>query len=169
MNGEILYRETPYLRMFPAAPEVFVNRVEEHAEFLLPVATRLPKQLSDGWDGQIHLVLPIEPCGVMANSERNRPPTTIIYAGEIGSGIEWWARNANSRATFSISIGPTSPPIAHCRNGTNKKRTSSNLTIWRHDNNSSDTQSSSRSMVGCVNRQRSGPGRKKMMNPCVPR
>lgn len=63
MNGKTLYRETSYLRAFPDAADVFASRVKKHAEYLLPVATLSLKRLSRMWDGVIHFVLPIEPCG----------------------------------------------------------------------------------------------------------
>ena len=63
MNGKTLYQETSYFRMFPDASDVFATRVKAHAQYLLPVATLQARQLSRRWEGEIHLVMPIEPCG----------------------------------------------------------------------------------------------------------
>jgi hypothetical protein len=63
MNGKTLYRETTYLRMFPDPSDVFANRVKKHSTFLLPVATVALRYLSRKWEGNIHFVMPIEPCG----------------------------------------------------------------------------------------------------------
>jgi hypothetical protein len=59
--GERLYRDTPYFQAFPDPVSVFASRVEEHAEYLLPLATLSLSHLSDEWQGKIHFVAPIEP------------------------------------------------------------------------------------------------------------
>jgi hypothetical protein len=71
-NGETLYFGAEYFRPFPDPDDVFANRVEEHYEYLLPLATLDLSHLSPEWSGDIHFVLPIEPLDgcVGDNTER---------------------------------------------------------------------------------------------------
>ena len=62
MTGETLYTATDYFRPFPEAEDVFAEDVEEHARYLLPLASVNLAHLRPGWTGWIHLIAPIEPC-----------------------------------------------------------------------------------------------------------
>ena len=63
MNGETLYAATDYFRPFPDADEVFSRDIDEHALYLLPVATVSLSHVSTGWTGNAHFIIPIEPVG----------------------------------------------------------------------------------------------------------
>ena len=68
MNGETLYTATDYFRPFPAAEDVFSRNIDEHAEYLLPVASVSLSHLALDWTGSIHFIIPIEPvggCGIL--------------------------------------------------------------------------------------------------------
>src|SRR5262245_39698952 len=72
-NGVTLYRATAFFQPFPDARCVFANRVEEHSQFLLPLATLSLSYLSPNWGGDIHFIMPIEPCpGRGVVGERSR-------------------------------------------------------------------------------------------------
>ena len=61
MNGETLFQQTGYFHPFPDARDVFASRVQEHAEYLLPLASVELSHLAHQWNGRIHFVAPIEP------------------------------------------------------------------------------------------------------------
>ena len=63
MNGETLYGATDYFRPFPDAADVFSRAVDEHAEYLLPVASVSLSHLSPDWAGKVHFIIPVEPVG----------------------------------------------------------------------------------------------------------
>jgi len=89
MDGKSLYRETPYFRAFPDPTDVFANRVKKHSSFLLPVATLSLKHLSRKWDGNIHFVMPIEPCGGygLPGEDTNRYHNFLCRPNWIGYGL----------------------------------------------------------------------------------
>jgi hypothetical protein len=60
-EGETLRRQTEYFRPFPDTQDVFTDRVDEHCEYLLPLATVSLNRLSPEWSGEVHFVMPIEP------------------------------------------------------------------------------------------------------------
>lgn len=61
MEGETLFEATSYYRPFPDPADVFLNRIDEHSEYLLPVGTLSLHHLSPDWSGDIHFIIPIEP------------------------------------------------------------------------------------------------------------
>jgi hypothetical protein len=61
VTGERLYTATDYFIPFPQPEDVFATRVDEHAEYLLPLASVNLRHLSPDWKGWIHFVTPIEP------------------------------------------------------------------------------------------------------------
>lgn len=63
MSGETLYVATDYFRPFPDAADVFSRDVDEHAEYLLPVASVSLSHLSPDWAGNVHFIIPVEPVG----------------------------------------------------------------------------------------------------------
>jgi len=63
MNGVSLRGATDYYQPFPDPGGVFASKVEEHAEYLLPVGTLSLSRLSPDWSGDIHFLLPVEPLG----------------------------------------------------------------------------------------------------------
>jgi hypothetical protein len=60
-EGETLRYETNYFRVFPNPSDVFANHIEQHGEFLLPIAMISLKHLSPDWKGDIPIAMPIEP------------------------------------------------------------------------------------------------------------
>lgn len=63
MNGDTVYVATDYCRPFPRPEDVFSKDVDEHSEFLLPVATVSQQRLDPNREGVIHFIIPIEPVG----------------------------------------------------------------------------------------------------------
>ncbi|QDT77478.1 hypothetical protein Mal35_09040 [Gimesia maris] len=63
MCGVSLRGATDYYQPFPDPESVFASKVEEHAEYLLPVGTLSLSRLSPDWSGNIHFLLPVEPLG----------------------------------------------------------------------------------------------------------
>ena len=61
MDCEALYAATKFFHPFPNPESVFANRVDEHAQYLLPIATVALGHLRPEWSGEIHFVVPIEP------------------------------------------------------------------------------------------------------------
>lgn len=61
MDSEPIYAEENGIRMFPEAKDVFSRDVEEHAEYLLPVASVSLDRLFPDAVGRIHFIIPIEP------------------------------------------------------------------------------------------------------------
>lgn len=61
MNGETLFLETDYFKAFPTSDEVFARDVDQHAEYLLPLASVSLSHIHADWAGAIHFILPFEP------------------------------------------------------------------------------------------------------------
>ena len=61
MNGETLVESTDYFQPFPRPEDVFASHVEEHVEYLLPLASVTLSHICPDWSGKAHFVLPIEP------------------------------------------------------------------------------------------------------------
>ena len=49
------------IRLFPEAEEVFLDNVDEHRKYLLPLATIDLSEIDSSWSGPLHFVQPIEP------------------------------------------------------------------------------------------------------------
>ncbi len=74
MNGETLYAATDYFQPFPDPQDVFARDVDEHSDYLLPVATLSLNHISPDWTGKVHFNLPIEPvAGYGVPGEESNP------------------------------------------------------------------------------------------------
>ncbi len=60
-EGQTLRRATEYFQAFPSAEEVFANRLEEHSEYLLPIAIVDLDRIIPGAHGKLPIAMPIEP------------------------------------------------------------------------------------------------------------
>lgn len=49
------------MKLFPEPSDVFSSKIDEHREFLLPLATLDLSMINKSWSGDIHFVQPIEP------------------------------------------------------------------------------------------------------------
>ena len=63
MSGESLYTGANYFQTFPNPREVFARDVDEHSQYLLPVATLSLNHISPDWSGKVHFIIPIEAVG----------------------------------------------------------------------------------------------------------
>lgn len=87
MFGETLYQGTDYFHPFPNVQDVFASRIDEHAEYLLPLASVDLSHLNPEWAGCIHFVAPIEPEDGVVGDETQEFHTYLCRDNWVGYRI----------------------------------------------------------------------------------
>ena len=97
MNGTSIFSESKDLRAFPDPQTVFANRVDEHAAYLPPVESLSLGSLSGDWEGGVHFIIPIEPCGASRSRRQS-------FSGRSGRGHPFSHRGCANRCFDLVEV-----------------------------------------------------------------
>ena len=76
------------LNLFPNSKEIFLDEVEEHCKYLLPLATLDLSEINPSWNGSIHFVQPIEPYDGVVGENTKQFHTYYCRENWIGYSIK---------------------------------------------------------------------------------